>query len=852
MPEKKQKFWTTDWFAGLVFTTAFLAAVYQFAQPYFYGLETAAYDNAMGLSSTQASDRIAIVDIDDESIANIGRWPWSRDILASVIDTLAQGGARIIAVPIILSEPQLDPGAAEIASLNTFFNESSLGPAAASASNVLERDLVDLQSQMGAALGRLNYDGTLAQSLNDAGNVVLPIEVQPGLPVGRMVDALPDFVAASALTAVDGDANAIPPLQSVAMLPPLRDIGANAIGTGVLTILLDVDGTVRFEPLVVDHYGTYLPSLSLTVASRFLNVPPEDIQVQLGQGVRLGNLFVDTTPDLRMLTSFHPGSEGQPAFLTDSFFDVFTGLVPAEKFRDKIVLIGPSARGVGDTLATPVAEAEAPVVVLANSISSLLQRDFYTRPDWAGTFEFIVFLLLAVYLAMVVPRLRAGMAAGLTVTLLIVLIGGEFVMLLGQGMWLQLIAPALFLGLGHVVMTIKGFGVSERLRMTSEADSAESNKMLGLAFQGQGQLDMAFEKFRKCPVDEKVAELLYNLALDYERKRQFNKAGAVYSHIVQFDPEYRDVALRLQRSQDADGTVMLGVGSGSRPPSLLLSQDGVTNPMLGRYVVEKELGKGAMGTVYLGRDPKINRIVAIKTIALSEEFDDDELQTAKDRFFREAESAGRLNHPDIVTVYDAGEEHDLAYIAMEFLKGDHLNGHTRPEKLLETDRVLQIIARSADALDYAHREGVIHRDIKPANIMFDAESNDVKITDFGVARITDSSKTKTGIVLGTPSYMSPEQLSGQTVTGRSDLFSLAVTLYQLLAGQLPFQADSMATLMFKITNEPPTPLGVVRPDLPQELADLLDKCLQKDPDDRFQSGAEMAVAIRDCCTEMAA
>ncbi|MDH3768853.1 MAG: protein kinase, partial [Gammaproteobacteria bacterium] len=464
--------------------------------------------------------------------------------------------------------------------------------------------------------------------------------------------------------------------------------------------------------------------------------------------------------------------------------------------------------------------------------------------------ELALFLLLAAYLIFVLPRLRVGMAAGMTALLLVVLVGGEFLFLLGEGIWLQLMAPAVFLGLGHAVMTIKRSRVTERLRLHSEADNAESNKMLGLALQGQGQLDMALEKFSKCPMDDGMAEVLYNLALDFERKRQFNKAGAAYSLVHQHDPAFRDVASRIKRSETMGNTVMLGMGPGSRPPSLLL--DDVTKPMLGRYVVEKEIGKGAMGTVYLGRDPKINRVVAIKTIALSEEFDDDELQAAKDRFFREAESAGRLNHPDIVTVYDAGEEHDLAYIAMEFLKGDHLNKNTRPDALLETNNVLQIISRAADALDYAHKEGVVHRDIKPANIMYEPNGNDVKITDFGVARITDSSKTKTGIVLGTPSYMSPEQLSGQNVTGRSDLFSLGVTLYQLLTGQLPFRADSMATLMFKISNEAPTPLGVVRPDLPDTLAKIIERILDKDPDSRFQTGAEMAVALRECCTELAA
>jgi len=183
--------------------------------------------------------------------------------------------------------------------------------------------------------------------------------------------------------------------------------------------------------------------------------------------------------------------------------------------------------------------------------------------------------------------------------------------------------------------------------------------------------------------------------------------------------------------------------------------------MLGRYEIESELGKGAMGAVYLGRDPKISRVVAIKTMALSQEFEADELKKVKARFFREAKTAGRLTHPNIVTIYDAGEEHDLAYIAMEFLKGADLTNHTRPDTLLPITKVLSIIRRAAEGLDYAHQYNVVHRDIKPANIMWDEKTDSMKITDFGIARITDSSKTRTGMILGTPSYMSPEQLAGK-------------------------------------------------------------------------------------------
>jgi serine/threonine-protein kinase len=294
-------------------------------------------------------------------------------------------------------------------------------------------------------------------------------------------------------------------------------------------------------------------------------------------------------------------------------------------------------------------------------------------------------------------------------------------------------------------------------------------------------------------------------------------------------------------------TVMLGGGGRSTAQGTMILEGGqVEKPMLGRYQVEKELGKGAMGVVYLGRDPKINRVVAIKTMALSQEFEEDELKDVKERFFREAETAGRLNHPNIVTIFDAGEEHDLAYIAMEFLKGKDLVPYTKPGNLMPLAKAMDIVARVADALEYAHQNHVVHRDIKPANIMYEPDSDAVKVTDFGIARITDSSKTKTGMVLGTPSYMSPEQLAGKKIDGRSDLFSLGVMLFQLVTGRLPFEGESMAQLMFKIANEPHPNLRAVNPQAPECLAAIVDKALAKDSGQRYQGGAELSADLRAC------
>jgi tRNA A-37 threonylcarbamoyl transferase component Bud32 len=265
---------------------------------------------------------------------------------------------------------------------------------------------------------------------------------------------------------------------------------------------------------------------------------------------------------------------------------------------------------------------------------------------------------------------------------------------------------------------------------------------------------------------------------------------------------------------------------------------------LGRYRIDRQLGRGAMGAVYLGHDPKIGRQVAIKTMALSQEFDGAELTEARARFFREAETAGRLQHRDIVTIFDAGEDQDLAYIAMEYLKGHDLQRYTSPAQLLPVPIVLRIVARVADALAYAHSQGVVHRDIKPANVMVDPSDDSVKVTDFGIARITDSSRTRTGMVLGTPSFMSPEQMAGRRVDGRSDLYSLGVMLFQLLTGQLPHHADSMAKLMYQIANDPAPDVRTLRPGLPEALANIVALALEKRPEVRYADGRHLAEDLR--------
>lgn len=305
------------------------------------------------------------------------------------------------------------------------------------------------------------------------------------------------------------------------------------------------------------------------------------------------------------------------------------------------------------------------------------------------------------------------------------------------------------------------------------------------------------------------------------------------------------------RAEDADEIDSEQESSESQTAAHLLTTQSGPPGTLGRYKVLKELGRGSMGVVYLGKDPTIQRFVAIKTMRLDEIDDGDKLQEVKARFFREAESTGRLSHPNIVTIFDAGEEDDLGYIAMELLQGTTLKQWSRKPNLLPLEKVLPILATVADAMDYAHQQGVVHRDIKPANIMLTTEEV-VKVMDFGIAKMATSSKTQTDIVLGTPTYMSPEQIAGKKVDGRSDIFSLAVVMFELLTGRTPFTADNVSALLFAIAHTPHLSAKAIRPDLPPTIKKVLDRALHKDPVHRYRRAGEFAMELRACLEELAA
>lgn len=813
-------------FAGLGLTLAFVGLFF-LRVGFLDAVELRLYDLRMRLLETKGQDEnIILVNIDDASIRNLGRWPWSRSIIAQGLEKIAKGDPKAVGLNVFFGETEESGGLLVLDKLQQAF--SRLGLLGQPGGSEFSREMATLRA--GA-----DHDAVLARSLSQAGNVVLPmIFTSAGLvdEDGAELDALLSRQALGAVRTAKGGSC---PGAVEAMLP-IPSLFEAAAGLGHINMLPDADGSVRSEALLFKYRGAYFPSYSLRVLAQAMGLSSKDIRADLGASVSLANLGIPTTPGSDFFIRFR-GPHG--AFPGVSFFDVLHDKIPPSAFKGKIVLVAPTAAGVANPVATPVDPAMPLGELTANAVWSMENGLFIVRPMWNDAAQLLALLLAGGAISFLLPRLRARAAAALFLLLLAVLFGGSTYLFVARGMWVEAAYPLVLTVFGYITIISLKYFMAETDKDQVEGESAETNRMLGLSFQSQGMLDMAFDKFRRVPVDEGMKEILYNLALDYERKRQFNKAVAAYDHIERNDPAFKDVAERKKRMLKLGDTIILGGSSGG---DSLLAGGADTHPTLGRYELLGELGRGAMGVVYKGRDPRINRTTAIKTFRFTEGLEPEEAAKFKEMFFREAESAGTLNHPNIVTIYDAGEEQDLAYIAMEYLEGKSLQALISQKALPPLRIILRRLADAARALDYAHLKGIVHRDIKPANLMVSV-AGEIKITDFGIARITASSNTQTGVVKGTPQFMSPEQIAGRKVDGRSDIFSLGVVLYQILTGRLPFTGDNVTTLMHRIINEPHPDPKTLNPGIMKALVQVIDKALQKDPDKRYQRAGQMAAHL---------
>ncbi len=839
----RSAFLKSDKFIGLLV----VLVIYLFSgSDFLRQFDNAAYDLGVKFSSPRlASPKVVVVAIDDTSLDELGAWPWPRDILADIVRRISKAHPAVIGLALPFDKKQSSPGLEYIQQLKMLF-EGDRQSYSRSARRLLKR-----------AENNLDTDNLLAMAFRNAGRVVLALPYQSSTDKNIARSAvLSKYLKRYELKKVTGIPkpaswwNALwvdnpVPLADV-IYPPIKELTRFVGAIGHLELGVGDISTFRSEPLVLQYGKHYLPSFSLMLAIRNNNKSTRDIRVDLKKGVVMGGERVATDEQLRVYPRFYQGKDGNSAFNIISASEVYNNRVMSKTLRNKIVIVGITTRQNTKIIPTALGMPMAPALVSAHTVSSLINGEQYQFLENTKLIQLASYILVALYLIFLLPRLRITTGLVVSILLLIGFINAHFITMIASATWLPLMIPAFALVVGHFVIGFKH--LFEQSFSGVKQELSEAHLLLGKSFHEQGQLDQAYEKYRKCVMTPDVLHSLYNLGLDYERKRQLNKAASVFKFIESHDENYSDIQERIGRNKEASDALAFG-GSAKKANmngTLILSSPGIQKPTIGRYSVDEELGRGAMGMVYLGHDPKIGRTVAIKTMMLSQEFEGDKLEDVKKRFFREAETAGRLDHPNIVTIYDVGEDQDLSYIAMDYIKGRPLNEYCQPDNLLPAIEVFDIVIKVTEGLDYAMGKNVVHRDIKPANIIYDRDTGTVKITDFGVACLTDASKTKTGTILGSPSYMSPEQLAGKKVDGRSDLFSLGITFYQLLTGELPFIGESMASLMYKIANEKHPDIRMFRPDLPACTSTIMNKALHKDLEKRFQSGERMASALQRC------
>ena len=839
-----RRYWHTDWFLGMVVAVIFLLIASIAGTR---SIDNLFYDLGIRFSAArQVHPDVVVVAIDDAAMQKFGGWPWPRDILAKATIALARAHPKTVGYALPFDTRQSSLGLSYIEKLRGVF-DSNWGQAGSSIKKLLQ------DAEYG-----LDTDRALADSLRRLRRVVLaaPYHIsEDSSPTAKVSEDMRRFDLSN-VQGERGDGNVVSHLfrdiwvpRASNMHPPITELSQYAGAVGLLRNPETQTVSPRSVPMVVQYGQHYFPAFSLMLAVRGMGLKTSDISVVLQKGMKLGQHKLKTDSALRVYPFFYRGKGSKPAIPTVPILELLNNKVPASVFRNKVVIVGLTARQQVRWQETPLGVLMPPVMVTAHTVSSLLNDDLFVIPDWAGVVQNLAIVLVGLYLMFLLPRFGSGTGLALSILLGLGMVNAHFILMIGKTMWVPLMVPLMALIMGHTVLGVKQ--VLLRRWSGSQSELSDANRMLGQSFQSQGQLDQAFEKYRRCLVDSKLLDQLYNLGLDYERKRQFNKAEAVFRFIAKADKQFRDVDERVQRNKDASEVMLVKGGKVlAANGTLVLSNPGVQKPMLGRYQIDRELGRGAMGTVYLGHDPKIGRTVAIKTMLLSQEFEGEKLEDIRQRFFREAETAGRLNHPNIITIYDVGEEEELSYIAMDYLRGDTLLEYCKADNLLPVKTVLELMIKVADALNYATSQNVVHRDIKPANIMYDPENGGLRVTDFGVACLTDASKTKTGTILGSPSYMSPEQLAGQKVDGRSDLFSLGVTMYQMLTGELPFIGESLASLMYKITNEKHPDVRLFRPDLPSCVSSVINKALAKDVERRFQNGERMAASLQRCIKQI--
>ncbi|HXV65091.1 MAG TPA: CHASE2 domain-containing protein [Vicinamibacteria bacterium] len=801
----------------------------------------------------EASTQVVIVEIDGKSLnAEPERWPWPRDKYVRFIEKLQEAGANVIGFDITFSRETPE--------------DDALAEAMRTSKNIV-----------------------FGMAFNNAGD-----PSPPGV-------APPDYIVNQAVPRFDVPFLNVIPAPGVE--PPSPVLAEAAAAFGHVVMLPSSDGTLRQAPLLIRHGDRSYPSFSLQVA-RVYDLPLEEIEVTESH-LRVGYNEIPILQNGETWINWTTTNLGA-AFPRYSFVDVLRGDVGERELGGKAVLVGMAAEGLDDR-EFPFGWTLPGVVLHAAFLDNFFFLNFLRAPSWGIGLELGLVAALAVAGILLFPRLPTPWLLASAIVLLLSVLALSLYLFIINSIWWPPMYPALAVAFPFATT------VFLKLRSTEKAKEAETAKVReaktqiaeavlekGLAFQEKGSLDLAIATFSRLPMSEEMKTIYLNLGFDFQSRNRLDKALLCYKRVFDMDPNFGDVAQRIEALRQAGVGTQLGASSligGSSsvpysptpprtPPPASIEETAVTGdysaaasspgdvessfvptlpgagasavahsmpgvePQPGnpgsRYRMIKALGKGAMGEVLLMQDTKLDRKVAIKMMRPDLEMSSQQAIELRHRFVREAKTAGKLTHPNIVTIFDSFEGEDgVAYIVMEFVDGDTLKNFTRSTQLT-VPQIKHVIIEASKGLQHAHDNGVFHRDVKPDNIMITPKTGVIKVMDFGIARVVESSMTATGSILGTPAYMSPEQVSGKKVDARSDVFSLGVVLYELLVGKRPFDGAAPTDVMFSILQKTPPPPSTANParKVSPEWDPIVEKALAKKAEARYQSAQEFAKAVR--------
>jgi len=805
MEEKERKSFHA-YAAGIVLTIV-MALVAWLEPGFLETLELKLLDLRFAIRGVQDHNRdVVIVTVDDSSLARLGKWPWSRTVFARLVDTLHQAGASVVAFDVFF---QKDPGEA------------------------VGKDTLEF-----------------AESIRRAGIVVLPAffnlnkREKGHFPADYPFNNFAYGVVRN-LELLEGSVK----VTGYDMYTSAEALNAAAAGVGHINGFPDNDGITRKEVLALKYDDSFYPAMSLRAVQRYWGKESSELELRGGEGVVIGDRLLPVTPMVTggvavWGTKVINYRGGYRTFDYYSVADVLEQRFSAGAFKGKIVLVGATSPGLYDVIATPFANIYPGVEKNATVIDNILQNDFISRPPNSNMFSALACLVLGATLTFVLPRASLFWGVFAVGAVSIAASAAAYQAFSQYTLWLTMVYPLLTTWSVVALVMAVSYLRAKREHVKVVEESHETTVKLALAYQGKGLLEMAYQSLAKLPLQPEYMHLFYNLGIELERKRKAALAVTVYKRLYEKDNRFEDVAQRLKSLGASISETPVIPDSATVSLTARDEESGqaatlLPGQTLGRYEVIKLLGKGSMGAVYLAKDPTIDRLVAIKTFYFAPYADEQDPEALSKAFLREARLAGGLSHPNIVTVFDAGEDWDLSYIAMEVLQGTELRKYSSPDNLLPLPRVVEIISFVALALDYAHANGVIHRDIKPANIMV-LTSGVVKLTDFGVAMVLGEFAN----LAGTPAYMAPEQISGWPVDGRTDLYSLGVVFFELLTGQKPFADTDFHRLREKILHDPVPDLAELVSGVPKELQQVVERLLQKDPAKRFAKGREVAAALQ--------